>query len=126
MHTQGPYYFLAVTNLLDIVLIVGHGILFYIVVAKSTAVADLDLVDDQETDIRHADPGIVVLSRPTFPPPGPQDEIEGRVFLCLARNSRCSMLSAPRADYASISFIHDTMNQRAPTAVFNHSHSERG
>ncbi|CAM9303796.1 unnamed protein product, partial [Ectocarpus sp. 12 AP-2014] len=61
LRRQGPYYFLAVTNLLDIVLIVGHGILFYILVAKSTAVADLDLVDDQETDIRHADPGIVVL-----------------------------------------------------------------
>ncbi|CAB1109058.1 unnamed protein product [Ectocarpus sp. CCAP 1310/34] len=70
MHTQGPYYFLAVTNHLDIVLIVGHGILIYLIVAKGTAVADLDLVD-QTTDIRHADPGIVDLSRPTFPPTGP-------------------------------------------------------
>lgn len=50
---QGPYYFLTIANLFDLLLIVGHGVVFGLYVAKSWAFSDLEFgPDHQYVDLR--------------------------------------------------------------------------
>lgn len=51
---QGPYYFLRIANFFDIMLIMGHGIIFYLHSAKVAATRQLDFEDDERRiDLRH-------------------------------------------------------------------------
>ncbi|CAM9652718.1 unnamed protein product [Ascophyllum nodosum] len=50
---QGPYYFVMIQNLLDLLLIVGHVIIFDLYVAKSYALSELGLgPEDHYVDLR--------------------------------------------------------------------------
>lgn len=52
---KGPYYFLAVANIVDVLLLVGHAAIFGLDIGIANALADLDLqTGDQYIDLRQA------------------------------------------------------------------------
>ena len=52
---KGPYYFLAVANIVDVLLIVGHATIFGLDIEIANALADLQIqAGDQYVDLRQA------------------------------------------------------------------------
>ncbi|CAN0153339.1 unnamed protein product [Pylaiella littoralis] len=63
LRRQGPYYYLNFANVFDIVLIAGHGVIFYLQGAKTAATRDLDFEDyEQHIDLRQVQAGLLRLA----------------------------------------------------------------